>query len=137
MRYTRSTPHSRQAPRITGSICPSPSGGSAHRDVDHAGRARGDDAHDDRARVRRASARHVHGGGPHGHLAQHDPLSLRELDRDVLADAGLRDERDVGDRDLQSGDELEVQQLERLVELLRGRRAAPRGAAPSVSNREV
>ncbi len=42
----------------------------ADGDVDHAGRAGGDDAHHDGARVRRAAARHVDRGRSDRHLAQ-------------------------------------------------------------------
>ena len=113
---------------------PVASGRGAHGDVDHARGARGDDAHHDRARVGRAAARHVHGGGLHGHLAQQRPAAPAELDRDVLAHAGLGDLGDVGDRDLQPRDELE-RQLDRLVELLLRDEQRPSASAPAVSKR--
>ena len=81
----------------------------AHGHVEHAGGARRDDAHDDRARIRGAPPGHVHGGRADGHLAQHDALALGKLDARVVADAGVGDERDVGDRDLQPGDHLHRQ----------------------------
>ena len=102
-------------------------GRRAHGHVDHAGGTGGDHAHHDRAGIGRASAGHVHGGGGDGQLAQDDPLALGQLDGAVVRHAGLGHQRDVGDRDLQPGDQLQRQLLDRLVELL-GRRAA--GAAP-------
>ena len=81
----------------------------AHGDVEHAGGARGDDAHHDGARIRRAPARHVDGRRADRHLAQRDALALGEVDGDVLADARLGDLGDVRDRHLQAGDELERQ----------------------------
>ncbi len=94
----------------------------ADGDVEHAGGARGDDAHDDRARVSGAPAGDIHGGRADGDLAQHDALALRKLDAGVVADAGVGDERDVGDRDLQPRDQLEREPFDRLVQL-RGRDA--------------
>ena len=92
---------------------------SAHRDVQHAGGARGHHAHHDRARVGRPPAGDVHRRRADRHLAQRDPLPLGQLDRDVLADARLGHHGDVCDRHLQPRHELEREQLDRLVELLR------------------
>ena len=112
-------------------------GRSAHGDVDHAGAARGDDAHHDRARVGRAPAGNVHRGRADGHLAQDDALPLGKLDGDVLADAGVGHERDVGDRHLQPGDQLQRQPRDRLVELLRGDEQRPRLVAGGVEPARV
>ncbi len=95
-------------------------GRRAHGDVDDAGGARGDDAHDDGAGVGGAPPGDVDGGGADGHLAQEDALSLGQLDGHVAPDAGVGDEGDVDDGDLQAGDELERQAFDGLVELLGG-----------------
>ena len=56
-------------------------GRSAHRDVGHAGRARRDDPHNDRARIGCAAAGHVHRG----------PVDRRATERHVVAAEGHRD----------------------------------------------
>ena len=86
--------------------------------VEHAGRARRDDAHDDGAGVWRAPPRDIYGGRGDWELAQQDALSLGQLERPVGPRSRLGDLGDVGDRHLQPGDDVERQALDRLVELL-------------------
>ena len=117
-------------PRTTASISPSGPGGGTHAHVEDARRPRRDDAHHDGARVGRAAAGHVHGGGGDGNLAQPQPLALRELERGVLACGRVRDLGDVGDRDLQAGDELQRHLPDGVVELL-GLHQQGRGLAPA------
>ena len=59
--------------------------GRADDDLVDAGGPRGDDAHHDAARVRRAAARDVDRRAAHGHLAQPHALALRQRDVDVVA----------------------------------------------------
>ena len=60
------------------------------------------------------------------------PAAGRKQDRHVLAHAGIGDEGHVGDRHLQTGDELQGQQLDGLVELLLGHRKWERVASGGV-----
>ena len=94
-------------------------GRRAHGDVEYAGGARRDDAHHDRARIGSTPSGHVHGGGADGHFAQPDPLALGQGDRPLVADGGGGDLGNVGDRHLQSCDDIQRQPLDGLVELLR------------------
>ena len=93
--------------------------GGTHGHVEHAGGARGHNAHDDRARIRRPSARHIHRRGAERNLAQAHALALRQRHRHVLAGARLGHLGDVGDRHLQASDQLERQSLQGVIELLR------------------
>ena len=91
----------------------------AHDDVQHARRARRHDAHHDRARIRRAPARHIHGGRLHRHLAQRitsGPAAARPSTSSLTP--AWATARDVRDRHLQPGHELQRQPLDRRVELL-------------------
>ena len=92
--------------------------GGAHRHVEHARGAGGDDAHHDGARIRRTATRNVDGRRCDGHLPQRDAVTLGQLDGDVHADTGVGDDGDVGDRDLEPGHELAWEPDDRLVELL-------------------
>ena len=108
----------------------------ANDDIEHAGGARRDDAHRDSARIRRAAARHVDRRRRDRDLAQLDVLALRERNARIAVDARVGDLRDVRDRHLQAGDELERERLDRLVELLRRDEQRAR-LAPAVSKRCV
>ncbi len=111
---------------------PAGAGRRAHGDLDHARRARGDDAHHHGAGVGGAATRHVHGGRADWDLAQHDALALWKIDGGVAVHAGVGDQRDVGDRHLETCDQLERQALDRLVELLRVDEQRPRLRAGGV-----
>jgi hypothetical protein len=87
--------------------------------VQHAGGAGGHHAHHDRARIGRAAARHIHGRRGDRHLAQRDPLPLGQIHEHVLTDPRLGDESDVCDGHLQARHELQREQADRIVELLR------------------
>ncbi len=100
-------------------------GWGAHDDLQHAGGPGGDHTHHRGARVGGAPPRHVHRGGAHRQLAHGDALPLGKLDRDVLPHPRLREEGDVGDRDLQARHHLQGQPLDRLVELPRGDEQGP------------
>ncbi len=121
------------SPRITGSICPSRPGGAHTATSSDARRARGHDAHHDRARVRGAPAGHVHGGGAHGHLAQRRraaPAPARLRRRRATPASATRATFAIAT--CSPAIELQRQLLDRLVELLRCDAQRPRLAAGGV-----
>ena len=77
--------------------------------------AGGDDAHDERGGQRHAPAGDVDAGAADRHLAQHDPLALRQRDLLVVADRRSGDEHDVGDRGVQAGLDVGCQRHRQLV----------------------
>ncbi len=92
--------------------------GRGDDDLVDLGGPRGHHAHDDGARVGVPSAGRVDGGAGDGHLAQHDALTLGQLDRRVAGDPGAGDRADVGDRDLEAGADGAVERREGGVELV-------------------
>ena len=79
--YVRVAPVSAQAASTRGVDLARGVGRSAHRDVGHAGRARRDNPHNDRARIGCAASGHVHRG----------PVDRRAAERHVVAAEGHRD----------------------------------------------
>ena len=109
----------------------------ADDDVDHAGRARGDDAHHDGARVGRAAAGDVDRGGADRDLAQAHRLALRELDRRLLLRRPRRRPATLAIATWSPATSSSGSLSDRLVELLRRRRSSGAGSGRPVSNRAV
>ena len=94
--------------------------GGAHGHVDDPGGAGADDPHHDGARVGGAAGGNVDGGRQHRDLAEGDLVALGKAHGAVGVDPGLGHQGDVGDRDLESRDQLQGQLGDGGVELLGG-----------------
>ena len=92
--------------------------GRAHDDLLDAGRARGDHAHDDGRRVRRAAAGDVDRRAAHGHLAQADDLAGGQQHLALVVAPGDGDLVHVGDRHLEPGADVGVEVVERSLQLV-------------------